>query len=739
MVAPALPFPPQQMMGAPDPMMGPAMPMQPPMQPPMPMMGPGMPPPSPMMGGMPMDPMSMLPAVPSDPYAMAAGPAPDLSSVIALLSELMGPIALPRYRQKWQQPRKPTAGEMLTKAHSDRNLLLALNKRFDDNIARIEGRRFGAFDDFDEDVDKPFRDTAIADEDQQISVMVGTIPPAFESPKRKPADADESQAKEDFLTYLHEQHRKRHERAGYGDLDIEISRTLVRYGRVCTRNLCAFEHAPGAPPFYMKMIDPSIIYPTFAGERGMVYATLMYRQRVADVIGDHDYDGDIEKKLIHSPSQKKQGLAYEWDEEVEVIEYWDCAYHGLYVDGALVKGPVKHDYGEPPFVYTLTSYGAPGYTRTPQQSNNSWMDETGMIVTPLMQDLAGRGMSHFENRFDAHAQHEAMLGRMMTDYAGWKRGAIWVEQDDTVYNKGTPQFSRAEGAINILRSEHERLVPGPDSGLPSTLGPLFAASNENRGRAGLSPAEYGMTPSAQQSGYAIAGLSENGKMKIAPILIAKQSHHAAVGEQRLRFYRDWGHLLGEEGSRGEIEFPRSMPERKPDAETMWKVTPEMIDRTGTDVKCALIETPDISTISAMANAFGLLGQQGVMSRREKIRLLGLPGSRNPDQTMREVDIEGLREMPEFKLSALLKYVVEELGEPDLADFIMAQIAKGKMQQGGGGGGMPGQAPPPGPGGPPQGPPQGGPASVPGLSLPGMGQPPGTQGGRPPMQGPPNEL
>lgn len=736
MVAPPFPFP----MAPPDPMMGGMPPMPSPM---------GMPMPGPMGGmsdpmmGMPPPGMAgpMLPAVPqADPFSMMGpGPALDPKMLMDLLGDLLGPQPLPRHRDRWQEPPKPTAAEMLSKASQDRNQLIALNRRFQDDLARIRMESVGVYDDFDEDVDLPFRDDALAVEDQMIASLVGTIPPTFESPKRRLADADESQAKEDFLAYLHEEHRRQHERAGFSDLDIELTKTITRYGRICTRNMCAFQGQPGHAPFFMRAIDPAIVYPTFAGNRGLIVVTLIYTQRVADLIGDHDTDGELEKKLFKGTMKNtKRNRAYDWDDEIEVTEYWDCKWFGLFAAGELVKGPLAHDYGEPPFVYTHASYGDPGYTRTPEQRNI--LDAQGLTITPSQADLSRRGMSHFSTRFTNHAQREAMLGKLQTAFRMWKQEPLYVAQDDEVYGKGTPKISRASGAINTIRRDHEQMVPPPDPQLPPTLGPLMAAVNEGAARAGLSPAEYGMTPSAQQSGYAIAGLSENGKHKLSPVIKTKQSHHAAVGEQRLRFYRDWGHLLGDEGEKGMIAFPKSMPDRTKGGESMWEVTPEMIDRTGTQVTCALVETPDISSLSAMANAFGLLGQQGAMSRREKIRLLGLPGSRNPEQTMREVDIEGLREMPEFKLASLLKYVVEEMDEPDLADFIMAQIAKGKAKEQGA------MAPPPGPpmgSGGPQGPPPGGPASVPGMSLPGMGQPPGTEGGRPPMgpmnQGPPNEL
>lgn len=709
--------------------MGMGMPMPPPpmgMPPAMPGMGMGMPP------GL-AGPMGMPPAMPPmDPFSIAAPPNPLMMLLMnpELLAQLTKSKELPRHRAKWQEPKKPTEGQMLTKARQDQTRLAALNRRFDDNLARIRMEAVGVFEDYDEDAETTWRSSALADEDQLIAALVGTIPPAFESPKRRGADADESQAKEDFLAFLHEDFRRQHQRRGYADLDMDVVKTVTRYGRVCSSTICRFDAQPGQAPFIRRLIDPATIYPTFAGDRGMTHATLIYWQRIADTIGDHDHDGKIEKRLMGGMTKNgRTGKYYEWDDEVEVIEYWDCKWMALYVGGELVKGPIAHDYGEPPFVYTLAPYGDPGYTRTPEQRTS--IDQMGVSVTPLDADLARRGLSHFHTRFSTHAQREAMFGRLATKMRDWLNEPIWFEVDAMQQGLPRPKWSRAAGARNEI-PEGIRLVPGPDAPVPPTLGPLMAVSNEDVSRSGLSPAEYGLTPSAQQSGYAIAGLSENGRNKLAPVRATVEAHHTASGEQLLRMYRDFGHLLGDEGSRGSYAFPKQAPTNQPNAELMWEVTPEMIDRTGTQVRCSLIETPDISSLGAMANSFGLLKQQGAISRRETIRLMGLPGSRNPDQTMREVDIEGLKEMPEYKLGQLLQYVMEEENNPGLAQFIMAQIVKGKQKEQAaatmaGMGGPPGGMPPGGPGGP---------ANAPGLSLPGLGMPPGTQGGRPPGRGGP---
>jgi hypothetical protein len=696
------------------------------------MMPPGMPPPgvpNEMMGGPPG--MGMP--------GMGVGPPPSPLMMILsdpdLLAELLGPQELPRYREKWQEPKKPTDGEMRSKISEDQNRLSDLNRRFEDNLSRIGMESVGVFEDHDQDTETIFRSSAIADQDQLIAAMVGTVDPIWTSPRRRPKDRDESQAKEDFLFYLHEQHRRMHSRAFGADLQIESVKTVTRYGRLVTRNMCNFSGRPGASPLKMTMIDPATVYPTFQGERGLVAITASYQTTISNLIGDHDDAEDAIKKKLIAPA-RASARSYKLEDWITVDEYWDCKWMAIFAAGELVKGPVAHDYGEPPFVYTVAPFGDPAYTKTPTRFRDSSLG-LGSVSVSESADFARRGLSYFHTQFWTHAQKEAMLGRAATMFKRWGNEPLVVAQDDFVYGQA-PDITQADGGRTLIRREHEELGPMPVSPIPATFGPLMGAIAEDAARGGLPPQEYGITPSAQQSGFSIAGLSERGQNKYRPVIRCIETHLAMCGEQRLRMYRDFGHLIGEDGAKGSLEVPRLnafSPSQEPD----WTVTPRMIDKSGWQVSVTLMDTPDDATLGTRANALKLIQSMGAITREDIIKLLALPGSQNPQQTKREVDIEMLKDMPEHKLGELLRYLWKEENDPEFADFVMAQRAKAQQKEAqammGAGGPMGPQRPPMG--GPPGG--GGGPARVPGQSLPGLGQPPGTQGGRPPMGGPPAGL
>lgn len=676
--------------------------------------------------------MSMMPPDPMQAMLMALAQNPEL------LDELLGANGLPLDREKWQEPKKPTEGQMLERVRAGQRRLMFLNRRFDQDLQRINYEVAGVFEDHDEDVELVFRSVKIAQDDQLIASIVGTIEPIYASPRMRPTDEDEAQAKEDFLHFMHNEMKRQHARAGHSDLNMDACKTVTRYGRIVTQSLCAFKKRPGMAPFRMRLIDPAIIYPTFAGgDRGMTHATLVYHQRLADFVGFHDTDGKLEARLQDfNLLNEKTGSPYQLNDYVEVMEYWDCKWYALFVSGKLVEGPIDHNYGEPPFTYTLAPYGDPNYTRSPDQTQ--MFDQDGFTVSQEDADLARRGLSHHASQFLVEAQREAMLGKALTEFSKWGDEPIYIAQGQMTYNVKQPQLSRAKGTRNYIDKDNDEIIRLPDPPVPPSMPILMQAIAEDAARGGMSPNDYGLNPAAQTSGYAIAGLSEQGHQKLAPVKRTLELHYAQVGEQILRLYRDWGHLLGDDGQRGSIAVPRSFPDAL-EGRYMWTLTPAMVDRSGMRVECHLTDTPDVATLGNLANALKLLGDQGIIRRSDKIRMAGLPGSQNPTQVKRDVDLEALDEMPQKKLADLLEYVSVKLKDPKKADFIASQIAQGGAPGGSGPAGPPGLG-----AGAPSGPPEmggGSPANAQGLSLPGMNMAPGTQGGRPqggPAPPPPNK-
>lgn len=722
-------MPPQ--MGMP-PGLGMAPPMMPPGPPPMPVgmlgLGPAMgPTPPPMPSGMGMPGLGAgLPPLPGMMPGMLPGMgAPDpMAQVLPLLAMLamLGPQPEQKpEREEWQEPGKPEEQEMLQKVNQDQADFANLISRFDEHRRYLdpERPRVGVAKNFDEDFEHYWVSSLLRDELEQTVASLGAIDVTYLAEARTSADLDEAAQKEAFLYYLRDEQIDQYDRRYSASRKMAEVKNAFIYGRVVGRQLIKpkTKYADECP-YRFDLLDPATVFPTW-DDYGIATVTRIYRQTVSKVITECFGAGEDRKKaekLLLSSENAKTKTALELTSDVEVKEYYDRKWYAVFAADVLIKGPVAHDMGEVPFVYEFTELGAPSNALEPGWSvcgGNS--ANAGIENSARRKELRGKGQSAIAGRIITHTQRESMLGRLYTKFMEQINPAMVVEQQLGTAGQEAPDIARGEGGVTLLEPG-QKLGQLPIPQLPQAFGPLMQASTEDVGRSSKSPAAYGIA-ATNQSGYQAEGMLESAQFKDQPIIDCLERFHKAVAEQCLRFYRDWGHLLGADGYKGSLTVPRIQP--APDESPVFELTPEVIKRTGCRVKAELQELR-LQTLNQTLNALGIAAQQGLMTRAERIRFAKLPGYRDPYRTMREVDIESLKEMPEYKLASLLKYVKEDQGDPLLAELIVQQIVKGKIAGGSVAGGPP--QPPPG-GGPPSG--GGGPpVQAPGMSLPGMGMPPG---------------
>jgi hypothetical protein len=701
---------------------------------PMPALPPGMP----MGGGMPMPPMpgmpGMMPPPPMGMPPMGMDPMAGIDPTMMILMQEMDRMESEKARDEkrearrkpWQKPKKPSEQDMLTLIRQDQTAYEGLVSRFAEHLAYLdpENPRVGVPEGFDEDVERYWVSSMLRDEENIVTATLGEIDVTYLANARTSADRDEAVMKEDFLYYLRDEALRQFADAGMGSRPIAEAKNVFRYGRAVARNTLNLDaQGPDECAFHMHLLDPATCFPHFEGARGMTRMTRVYRQTVGECLGDHDdAKGSAEKKLLED-KKTETTKNLERDTEIEVCEFWDCKYYAVFAAGVLIKGPVAHDYGEPPFVYRIVETGDPSNAISPTTRKKGRNNTT---VMSRREDLKKKGQSAIAGRLLTHAQREIMLGRLYTEFMEERNPALIVKQGLMGQADGPPEIVVGEGGRSYIQSDDDVMRP-PKQPIPATFGPLSAASAEDNARSSLPPAAYGVNPQANTSGYAIEGLNESGKDKLAPIVACLESFHSACAEQLLRFYRDWGHLLGEDGSRGAIIVPRQ--QAAPDEYPTFELTPEVIERTGTRCDAELSELR-LQTMNQVLNMLGMARSQGLITRYDAIRFAKLPGHRDPFRVGKEIDLETLKELPEYKMKELLKYVVEVEQDPQAASFILKQM---RSAAGGGGGSSPGRPPTEGP--PPGTPPPGQGAPPPGLSLPGMGMPPGPGSGPPGPLGP----
>lgn len=704
-------MPPQPMMPGPAPMMGP---------PPMPGMGmPPMGPPPGLMGPMPGMPPMLPPMAPQPP--MGGG----LAELVALLSLLPTEQEDPTpEREPWQEPPEPDEAMMTAKIQADRTDYAALLDRFQRHIAFLdmENPNVGVNPYFDEDVEHYWASSMLRDEEELTVSTLGAADITYLAEARTSADRDEAEMKESFLYYLRKEAIRQFSKQGFGSRQMAEIKNIWRYGRLVSRNTLNLSGKGQKCPYRMDLLDPATVFPTWdgLGENGIETVTRAYQSTVRQALAEHCLGKDRKKaedKLFkNKPKGKSQSSErMTMDSEVEVQEYWDRKWYAVRAGGIYIKGPVAHNLGEVPFIYTFMELGDASNTQSPTRSRFT----NGASLRNSRKDMLARtGQSAIAGRIIGHTQRESILGILFTNFMEARNPATVEVSPIGTDGEPATELSAAEGARNKL-PPGANVIPFPKAEVPQATGALMQAASEDLSRSSKSPASYGLTP-AQTSGYALEGMNESSKHKDEPIIDCLQRHLSEQAEQLLRFYADWGHLLGEDGNRGHLRVPYQHP--GPDSEPTFDLTPDIIERTGTCVECE-VSILRLQTLSQVMNAINLAKQNGLITREEGIRMAKLPGYRNPQRTMKEIEIEKIKEAPEYLLAQMLKYAVEVDNDPLLAEVIIKQLGMAKMQGGGQGG--------PPPGAPPGG---GGPAQVPGMSLPGMGMPPGQMGGRPPMPG-----
>ena len=647
-----------------------------------------------------------------------------LEALAQLIEEYTNKKARKPQYAPWYDPAdypKPEESTVLTKIRKDESDYAGLIARFGDDAARIRNEAIGGFRDFDPKVEEQWRDSAFLDEDQLIASIVGSNYPNFELELVRPRYDDDAELVEDYLWFLYLEAGRQHQLAGFTNYVMDVAKSITRYGRVCSRTLLNPESDLDAPPFTFNLLDPATVFPTFEGPRGLAVVTRVYYQSVARLIGDHpECVGAIEAELRTGREAK------ELTDPVKVQEYWDRRWYCLFGDDKLIKR-AEHKLGEPPYIYTIAAYGDPSHTADPTRLGLN--APNGVALSARQADLARTGQSHFAARFAVQAQRQAILGRLLTRLKAWGNDPLLVYQDEVARSRGMPEISSAEGARSQIWKEHEEVREFPISPNPAQMGPLMTASSEDVARSSLPASMYGLTPYSQQSGFSLDQLSDAGRDKLYPVLACATTFFQLHAEQSLRFLRDHGEQLGEQGRRGYFAVPRRADATSEQGGDRWReLTPELLDKDKVGVRVKVdLQSADMRSLGPLANALSIAQKNGWTTRRDAISLLPLPGRRNPERTMKEIDIEQMREAPEVKLGTLLTWVAKEFrDEPLLLQFIMTQLqqnAAKKQQETG--------VPRPPSGAPP------GPPRPMGMSLPGMLQPPGQQGGAMPgPQGPP---
>ena len=591
-----------------------------------------------------------------------------------------------------------------------------------------------------------FPDNALSAEHDLGVTHVGGMEIGYDAVFRDPIDREEASAKEALLHYLDENARRQHALAGGGDLRFRTVDWAMKYGLLV--GFDGVDPINEACGLRMVLVDPGTCFPTWEGSRGLSRLTRVYRATAAQVLGSFgDPDGKVERKL--AKMAKAEDGRYDAGFEGEVVEWWDR--HWLLVafndEEILIT---EHKYTRVPFVAAVAPWGDDGSIEVARAETGSAGEIRYLGEARRREELARKCRPFLAKRFAAHDTHEALLGRLLTEFKNGPRVAL--QQDVLAQGQGVPDLERHDEGFAAALGAGETPVPLPPTP-PQLVTALLAADAANRMTAGAPGSLFGQSPGAQTAGSAVEVLNAAGLERFVPVVRFVEAFEAARAEHRLELLRDWGPILGPDDDRGTLTVPGRLNPRTGRA-TAHEVTPELLRRTGIRVEVRL-HKPGAPN-PGLANTVIMLKGAGILSDEKALGWLNEP---RPDEEIERIREDALAKVPEVAqaetLERLWRRVQEAIARGDMesakvaadrARFVAEQIAiaqEAKARRGmmGPGMGMPPGMPagmvPPGmadalpPGMAAPGGMADGPIGYQGASLPEFGIATGTEGGRPP--------
>ncbi len=705
-----------------------------------------------MQAGMPVPMAGMSPPPPAPPDPMLA-----IMALAQMAESALGePEAEEPYRYEPPKPPKPTRAEIVTLAKKDRGDYQAYVEIVAQSRARVA---LGTSAVFNVDVNavrakqiEPYQLTAIQDEFTNMKNWGSGNKPRRKAVLRRPKHREIGQMKQDFCHFLHDEEKIQHLNAYSEDFDLALWDIFLGTGRLAGIDL--IDPDDQDCPYTMVLLDPTTVFPTWEGPKSQLSRCTIVREALlGDVIGRYDRDGTLADRFYgmqrQSPDlgtgtgKRDRGQGdydgrYGPNTQGELIEWYDRAYRAVLFEGEWVIEPTEHDYGEVPITYVM---GPIGSSAVMASSPVARMEEVAQgnfvrVLSGTTKDtaVASTGLPFTWFTHTAHDQEESVMTRLYNEVKISNNRSRYIKQGNTAADKDSLKWKTTAGATNWLEPGEE-IGWEPTAPDPNSLMPILQSFSQTRATNRIPLSAFGQAP-AQTSGYAVESMTETGRERAAGFLQGVANFMRLRDEKRLRYWEKHGSWLGDPDLDG-IELPYRFPRDGQDE--MFELTPDHIKEAGCRMEVKLTNLR-LSNLGNLGNAVKQWRSEGLMS---KLKALELRDEEDIEGELAQIDIDELNDDPLLKLPKLLKRLVKE-GDIATAQFVEELYRESRMMKdmeqsmmGGGGppGGMKGGGGPlqlgPGGGGGGGGP---GPANVQGLSLPGLGMPPGQQGGRPP-QGP----
>lgn len=598
----------------------------------------------------------------------------------------------PEYPANYVKPPKPDYASILEWATTLESRYSLLKRRWRDDLETFySDRRVGTFNVDRQDNDfQRFYSSGLADDANLAITQVGALPVTYQLDAPRRDTKRDAQEAEDFVRHVNCEVAYRHAEAGNGDLGMDEAKCAVVYGVVVSREVLNL----GDPdlPIHSELLDPGTCYPYWAGRKGLQVMVRTYCDSIANIAGDFDADGTLEKRLFErnkTNRANRRDRATRLTEQVDVIEYWDTWWRAVYLrDGTEVVKPTAHEYGFVPFVYQRSSAGRPAFARTLHRTGIDTTTDGSEIVTREDQQAElDAAVSFFHWRKKPHAQYEAVMSKLMQVMSKADRPPLAVFQDWLAREAhDTVEVDYDAGKINTFMMGNEEVRPLLETAPPNLFGPLLQAIAQDKATGQLPLSMYGASASAAgATGNALEGMNESGRDKLTNVVLTRQIYKAQQAAMWLKIWANFGHLWGQDGEKGAYEVPYAKNRRDATAPT-FALTPATVRRAGNRVTVKLTSLR-LQNLPAFLNAGAIGLQTDQMTLREALELRGVE---NPmDYIMERIEEKAL-------LNPENQAIVEVVAALNGGDPVLAKLLYERLKGSGG------QPPTGGPGGPPPG-------------------------------------
>jgi hypothetical protein len=686
-------------------------------------------PPMPPMGGMmpemPMQPMGQPMMPPMQPMR---DPLVDIAQMQSLIQQTTpaGPI----YPAWFTPPSRPNASKIEETAlrRFDEYSVWRAAVRFDLMLLRMA--EAGVYDE-----DKPgvlakimeeYQSTGLVDEFNLAVSFIGGLKRRIT--KKQRSDELKTYTRKVKLSAEWMMDVEAHCHTDKGEMSTNIlePKLLLAYGRIVKRRVLDRFAEPYYSPFLTDYIDPAQVVAEDDNRPGPARIYRVFSARVRELAESY---GDF------APSQRKKledryGKFEDDMELTNIVEYWDRWWRCVSCSGAEIIPVTEHKYGEVPFTIGLGPLGEPAKTRLPEESGAA-----SMSAQTFRDSLPFKSVGFTRFRSISHLQHEAFMTRILF---GVKR-ELWppyvrMRSAQAALNPAPPLDGNPGAANEGIMGEEEFVdFPVPRSS-PMDRQALTQALERDRMTGSTPLSAYGHMDQSNISGTANKQAVQAGMHLWKPWVDALESFNGRDITKGLRIWQRLGHAV-EYAQDQRRPFVVPVPKPYKGEAGSFELDKTVIDKVGPDVGVTMSSVnPDewlLRTQTAQA-----MFDVGFSLEYTAPHLFGIEYDQQMFEEWQEAKaIRLAMEHPKFLElemipTMLLSEAAEAEGDPDLQDYLAMMhqrweelvVAPAQMEQDMK---MQEMQATPGPG---EAVPSGQPPTTEGVSLPEMGQGPGSVSG-----------